>query len=281
MPPHPRLFDITSGLLYCLIHIWRTPDVFQEIELNGVAQTIRANLFDFLQQLRLTYAAVALWVDALCINQDDISEKNTQVPPMGLIYSYAKSVLVWLGPQADGSEQYFDFCNQTPLKSHSFRSRSLRNIDSDATTYISATIESIQRHTYWARIWIIQEIFLASGIHKPSPLGQDFGNSSFNATCPNVSNPETWSAPSWTLQRTPKITLTASWSTIPNSLETLFLQSMTCCALEQYDGIPCLQYCDTLTTRLGVDCGRVLPCAKDGISSGPEIDLNILLCETH
>jgi Heterokaryon incompatibility protein (HET) len=98
-----------------------------------VAHSIQANLFEFLQQLRLTYAAVSLWVDALSINQSDILEKNMQIPLMGLIYSYVKSVLVWIGPQADGSEEYFDSCNQIPSESQSLRSSGLKNVDSDAT----------------------------------------------------------------------------------------------------------------------------------------------------
>lgn len=55
------------------------------------------------------------------------------------------------------------------------------------------------------------------------------------------------------------------------SLETLFLQSMSCCTRPQieYDGISCLQFCDTLATRLGVDLGRVLECAKKIIKSSP------------
>lgn len=72
---------------YAVSYTWGTPGLFQEIKLGGVAHSIQANLFDFLQQLRLTYAAVTLWVDALCINQNDILEKNIQVPLMGLIYS--------------------------------------------------------------------------------------------------------------------------------------------------------------------------------------------------
>ena len=54
------------------------------------------------------------------------------------------------------------------------------------------------------------------------------------------------------------------------SLETLFLQSMSCCPLPQiYDGIPCLQFCDTLSTRLGVDLGRALACAKEILQFSP------------
>lgn len=41
-----------------------------------LAPSIQANLFDLLQQLRLSYADVALWGDALCIDRSDILEKN-------------------------------------------------------------------------------------------------------------------------------------------------------------------------------------------------------------
>lgn len=39
-----------------------------------------------------------LWVDQICINQDDIEEKNEQVKLMGLIYGSSAQVLIWLGP---------------------------------------------------------------------------------------------------------------------------------------------------------------------------------------
>ena len=37
------------------------------------------------------------WIDALCINQEDVQEKNQQVKLMKDIYSRAKKVFVWLG----------------------------------------------------------------------------------------------------------------------------------------------------------------------------------------
>ena len=42
-----------------------------------------------------------IWIDALCINQDDKEEKAIQVPLMGEIFSKAQSVFVWLGPDHD------------------------------------------------------------------------------------------------------------------------------------------------------------------------------------
>lgn len=161
--------SLTSHPHYRAIsYTWGTPGLVREIELDGVAHYIQKSLFDFLKQLRLTYAGVPLWVDAICINQNDTLEKNIQVPLMGLIYSHAKSVLIWLGPQADGSEEYFDFCDRISSESqslNSYRSRLCERVESDATNHISAAIASLQRRTYWTRTWIIQEIALASDIH--------------------------------------------------------------------------------------------------------------------
>ncbi len=38
-----------------------------------------------------------LWADAVCMNQNDIPENNTQVLLMAKVYSMAAKVLVWLG----------------------------------------------------------------------------------------------------------------------------------------------------------------------------------------
>lgn len=39
-----------------------------------------------------------LWVDALCINQDDVLERNSQVGRMGELYKNAECVHCWIGP---------------------------------------------------------------------------------------------------------------------------------------------------------------------------------------
>lgn len=43
------------------------------------------------------------WIDALCINQSNVSGKNDQVPMMGEIYSQCKLVFVWLGEEGQNS----------------------------------------------------------------------------------------------------------------------------------------------------------------------------------
>jgi hypothetical protein len=65
--------------------------------LDGKRLDITTSLRDSLWQARDAYEPVALWADAICINQDDNQEKNGQVALMGRIYQTAQRVLICLG----------------------------------------------------------------------------------------------------------------------------------------------------------------------------------------
>jgi hypothetical protein len=54
---------------------------------------------------------VTIWTDALCINQDDILERNVQVSLMSRIYREARTVLIWLGEAEGDSDLAFDCFN--------------------------------------------------------------------------------------------------------------------------------------------------------------------------
>ncbi|KAI0454722.1 HET-domain-containing protein [Xylaria acuta] len=59
------------------------------------------NLFRALRRLRYLFKARVLWVDAVCINQEDIDERSAQVALMAEIYSNATSTTIWLGDVDD------------------------------------------------------------------------------------------------------------------------------------------------------------------------------------
>ena len=66
------------------------------------------NLDLALRRMRRLDVAVLLWVDQICINQDDLQEKNQQVAMMGTIYQRAWTTLAWLGEDADNSSDALD-----------------------------------------------------------------------------------------------------------------------------------------------------------------------------
>lgn len=81
----------------CLSYVWGSATDTKDIVVNGESFAARENLFSFLLAARRQGVAEPLWIDAICINQHDISERNKQVQMMGQIYKQAKYVTVWLG----------------------------------------------------------------------------------------------------------------------------------------------------------------------------------------
>jgi hypothetical protein len=72
-----------------------------KFELSHLA--ISRNLFVALQHLSFAKKPRPLWIDAICINQDNISERSEQVNKMASIYSSAQLVILWLGEEAHES----------------------------------------------------------------------------------------------------------------------------------------------------------------------------------
>jgi hypothetical protein len=66
------------------------------------------NLWDALHCLRKRANGRRYWIDAICINQADIPERNQQVRIMPHIYFRAHTVVVWLGRYAKINAGFWD-----------------------------------------------------------------------------------------------------------------------------------------------------------------------------
>ena len=58
-----------------------------------------------LHQIRHRFGSVTIWVDSLCINQANETDKSNQIPLMLEIYSWARTVYVWLGDGDKSSDR--------------------------------------------------------------------------------------------------------------------------------------------------------------------------------
>lgn len=93
---------------YALSYVWgQEPEIYRAI-INGKGIFIRPNLSHALQRIRLQ-GQLYVWVDALCINQSNALERNSQVKQMATIYANASGVLVWLGEEDLTSKIALDF----------------------------------------------------------------------------------------------------------------------------------------------------------------------------
>ena len=163
------------------LHVLREAgrDGVQRASLAGVIN-ITENLHSALNTLRKSDKTLVLWVDAICIDQDNIPERNNQVANIAQTYAAAAGVLVWLG--ADDLQHNGRLCLNffTDLAS-------LITGDSDAGTQddraswrkrleinkmVSAFLDSAQprpitsflARPWFRRRWIIQEVVLANDV---------------------------------------------------------------------------------------------------------------------
>ena len=150
-----------------LSYMWGPKENSKTIELGGNTYNVRENLWSALYHLRLDDEDRILWIDAICINQDDVEERNYQVSQMGRIYSNASRVVVWLGASDPKCSLAISVLSKTGEDSDwaSFSNSSILcpPATEKGITKLEA-IKSLCYREYWTRLWIIQEILLATEI---------------------------------------------------------------------------------------------------------------------
>lgn len=120
-----------------LSYTWGDQSIKETIYVDGKEFKVGRNLYEALRYLREYNDAFPLWADAVCINQNDIVERNRQIRIMPHIYTRAETVLVWLNTRL--TSQIRD-----PLRY--------------GTEYDEISPMELCDNPYWERVWIIQEI---------------------------------------------------------------------------------------------------------------------------
>ncbi|KAF5009248.1 hypothetical protein FDECE_4541 [Fusarium decemcellulare] len=96
-----------------------------------------------------------IWVDAICINQKDVEERDAQVSKMSQIYAECRGAYVYLGPDIATPT-----LGQYPLR----RQLQLFNSQAPETDYVSddkLNLGRLLQRRYFSRIWVIQELILS------------------------------------------------------------------------------------------------------------------------
>lgn len=152
--------SLTTGELdteidyYALSYCWGDLESRTSVIVDGKQMQVTLNLNDALCELR-KQGFSRLWVDALCINQDDVEERGLQVPRRGTIYTRAKSVIAWLGKGTHETNYAMDALNQDAIE--------IKRFDFAGGIHRSNLVDVLQ-NPYWKRVWIIQEISMANEV---------------------------------------------------------------------------------------------------------------------
>jgi Heterokaryon incompatibility protein (HET) len=134
------------------------------LTLNGRPCHLGHNLHLALLHLRSFTSPLTLWVDAICINQANMEERNGQVALMSFIFMRAMKVVAWLGTKDYGN-------HLDPFQCMSIDSKA-GQAPHFAASLVGATkmrcsvapdrntLARITESSYWTRMWIVQEICL-------------------------------------------------------------------------------------------------------------------------
>lgn len=141
-----------------LSYTWNQGRQRRHIECDGLDLEVGDNLWQFLFEFRKRESirqyqsgqsdtnVFHLWVDAVCIDQSNVQERNDQVAQMRDIYSSAESVIVWLGLVKAHEELVFLLIKHPELLE---------------VTKSQEELIAFLNKPYFRRVWVVQEFILA------------------------------------------------------------------------------------------------------------------------
>ncbi|SPJ71907.1 related to het-6 - heterokaryon incompatibility protein [Fusarium torulosum] len=175
----------TEPTFWALSYVWGSWENPATVLINESPFRITRNLYNALDEYRRQFpddgntVGALLWVDAICINQNDQHEKSVQVPRMSDIYGKCERVLAWLGPVEDEdsddvrqlAEKLKQFESPTDPSAQCLTEEDRINsfrVSAHSDEHAAVEVESVRRalrsigHRPWfRRIWILQEAVLA------------------------------------------------------------------------------------------------------------------------
>jgi hypothetical protein len=159
-------------------YVWGDPIITIPTILDGHIFQVTENLNAALHRLRLPDLDRVLWIDAICINQNDNSERNSQVLLMGHIYSKCTKCDVWLGKEDEYTQATLEFFHWCEEDKHIWEWRGFADLTRESSTnqqgpdldMFGKTLaqdrqplllfERLMNRPWWTRTWTVQELVL-------------------------------------------------------------------------------------------------------------------------
>lgn len=131
-------------------------------------------LYTAIRRMREPQDSILIWADAICIDQSNNDEKAIQIRLMQSIFQLSECVYAWIGDERDKSDQAIETLMQicTLAVNRDVWPKNLRPVptswagkkipcDNDP---IWDAIENLLRRDWFSRVWVVQELVLASKV---------------------------------------------------------------------------------------------------------------------
>lgn len=148
-----HVFLSDSPLYTAVSWMWGNPGKLVGFNLDGQKLMVQQNLRAIIEQLRDETQVCRVWIDAICIDQKSILERNHQVQIMGKIYHHANYVVAYLSAaRLNDSKQLYR------------EAESLHKILREGRYSTTSSYRLLFGNRYFTRRWIIQEIAQAQAV---------------------------------------------------------------------------------------------------------------------
>jgi hypothetical protein len=168
---HTERFADAEDKYAAISYVWGDPNDRVPIICDGRIIEVTVNLADALSHVRDRTESRFVWADAVCINQEDDTEKGHQVKRMGKVYENAEEVLVWLGNDSEGiAEDCFNLIRETnEYLDHQYEIygsiRDMPRITKASPISLDKLrwnkVRTLTKMPWFRRLWVVQEAALA------------------------------------------------------------------------------------------------------------------------
>lgn len=176
--PGDQSDDINLGTEICKIddadedyaalsYVWGDPGLTSPIYVNRHEVQATVNLVSALRSIRSMLREeelCVLWIDAICINQADVEERNRQVAMMRRIYEQPAMVITWLGGNDGLGLQYLKELGEWHYgRDESPLSHKRKREHIDGVKHVKGRYQELRAaagvvaNQYWKRVWTVQE----------------------------------------------------------------------------------------------------------------------------
>jgi hypothetical protein len=149
-------------------YTWRRQNSTENIILDGRRLAVTLAVYEIAKYLQSFTKEKFLWIDAVCINQPDMDEKNIQVPLTKDIFLHAFRVILWLGPQdqvedAHLARRFLCQLAYSIVKYDTDRGKFLDDLRDRKDPGLPAAIKLFS-HPWFSRTWVLQEMAVAKNL---------------------------------------------------------------------------------------------------------------------
>jgi hypothetical protein len=125
-----RVVDLEDHPYFtALSYVWGPPSSSSHhIICGGHKIALTTNGHSGLRHLQRKLGSFTIWIDAICIKQDDDIEKAQQIPLMGDIYSEAHTVFIWLGKGNARTDRAMSWLGSAGLHEYHFGKSNFRAV---------------------------------------------------------------------------------------------------------------------------------------------------------